>query len=47
MGKACSTHGIEEHCIQVLVRRPKGKRPLEGPRHRWEDNAKIDLLERG
>jgi hypothetical protein len=24
-----------------LVRRPDGKRPLERPRHRWEDNIKM------
>jgi hypothetical protein len=26
-----------------LVGRPKGKRPLGKPRHRWEDNIKMDL----
>jgi hypothetical protein len=31
----------------VLVRRPKGKRPLGRPRHRWEDNIKMDLREIG
>jgi hypothetical protein len=30
---------------RVLVRRPKGKRPLGRPRHRWEDNIKMDLRE--
>jgi hypothetical protein len=29
----------------VLVRKPKGKRPLVRPRHRWEDNIKVDLQE--
>jgi hypothetical protein len=24
----------------VLVGKPEGKRPLERPRHRWEDNIK-------
>jgi hypothetical protein len=28
---------------RVLVGRPEGKRPLGRPRHRWEDNIKIDL----
>jgi hypothetical protein len=32
---------------RVLVGRPKGKRPLGRPRHRWEDNIKIDLSEIG
>ena len=27
--------------------RPEGKRPLGRPRHRWEDNIKIDLQEMG
>jgi hypothetical protein len=27
--------------------RPKGKRPLGRPRHRWEDNIKMDLSEIG
>jgi hypothetical protein len=30
---------------RVLVGRPKGKRPLERPRHRWEDNIKMDFRE--
>jgi hypothetical protein len=28
---------------RVLVVRPKGKRPLGRPKHRWEDNIKMDL----
>jgi hypothetical protein len=28
---------------RVLVGRPEGKRPLRRPRHRWEDNIKLDL----
>ena len=27
--------------------KPEGKRPLGRPRHRWEDNIKIDLREVG
>jgi hypothetical protein len=30
---------------RVLVGRPKGKRPLVKPRHRWEDNIKMYLRE--
>ena len=30
---------------RVLVGKPKEKRPLGRPRHRWEDNIKMDLLE--
>jgi hypothetical protein len=32
---------------RVLVGRPKGKRPLGRPRHRWEDNIKLDLRKIG
>ena len=32
---------------KVLVGKPEGKRPLERPRHRWEDNIKMDLEEVG
>jgi len=32
---------------RVLVGNPEGKRPLGRPRHRWEDNIKIDLGEVG
>ena len=34
------------HCV-VLVGKPGGKRPLERPRRRWEDNIKMDLQEVG
>jgi hypothetical protein len=30
---------------RVLVGKPEGKRPLERPRRRWEDNIKMDLQE--
>jgi hypothetical protein len=30
---------------RVLVGRPEGKKPLRRPRHRWEDNIKMDLRE--
>jgi hypothetical protein len=32
---------------RVLVGKPKGKRPLERPRHRWEDGIKMGLRETG
>jgi hypothetical protein len=32
---------------RVLVGKPEGKRPLRRPRHRWEDNIKMDLQEVG
>jgi hypothetical protein len=38
MGEGRDVHG-------VLVGKPDGKRPLERPRRRWEDNIKMDLQE--
>ena len=32
---------------RVLVEKLEGKRPLRRPRHRWEDNIKMDLHEVG
>jgi len=32
---------------RVLVGKPEGKRPLGRPRHRWEDNIKVNLQEVG
>jgi hypothetical protein len=31
----------------ILVGRPEGRRLLGRPRHRWEDNIKMDLREMG
>jgi len=33
--------------FRVLVGKPEGKRPLGRPKHRWEDNIKMDLQEVG
>jgi hypothetical protein len=40
MGERRSIH-------RVLVGKPEGKSPTERPRHRWEDNIKMDLQEVG
>jgi len=32
---------------RVLAGKPEGKRPLERPRRRWENNIKLDLEEVG
>ena len=42
---ACMGEGRGVH--RVLMGKPKVKRPLERPRHRWEDNIKMDLQEVG
>jgi hypothetical protein len=31
----------------ILVGRPEGRRPLGRPRHRWEDNIKMDCRKIG
>ena len=31
----------------MLVGKPEGKRPLERPRRKWEDNIKMDVQEVG
>ncbi|KAJ4445311.1 hypothetical protein ANN_07116 [Periplaneta americana] len=35
------------NAYRMLVGRPEGKRPLGGPRRRWEDDIKMDLKEMG
>jgi hypothetical protein len=42
MGVACSTHGEDVKCIQVLSANPERNRLLGIPRLKWEDNIKID-----
>jgi len=39
--------GERRDAYVILVRRPKGKRPLGRHRHRWKDNIKMDLQELG
>jgi hypothetical protein len=39
--------GEDRDVHRVLVGKPEGKRPLGRPRHRWEDNIKMDLHEVG
>jgi ribosome biogenesis protein Nip4 len=39
--------GEERKVCKVLVGKPEGKRPLERPRHRWEDVIRMDLREIG
>jgi hypothetical protein len=39
--------GEGRNVYRVLVGKPEGKRPLERPRHRWEDGIKLGLREIG
>ena len=40
MGRTRNTYGAIQKCIE-------GKRPLGGPRRRWEDDINMDLREVG
>ena len=40
-------HVVEDRGVHRMVGKPEGKRPLGTPRHRWEDNIKMDLQEVG
>jgi hypothetical protein len=39
--------GEERGAYRILLGRPEGRRPLGRPRHRWEDNIKMDIREVG
>jgi len=39
--------GERRNVFKVLVWKPAGNRPLGRPRHRWEDDIKMDLQEMG
>jgi hypothetical protein len=45
--ETCGTHGEGEMCLQDLIGRSEGRRPLGRPRRNWEDNIKIELRETG
>jgi hypothetical protein len=38
--------GAKVNIYKILVENPEGKRPLGRPRHRWEDNIKMDLRDK-
>jgi hypothetical protein len=38
-------HGRGDECVQVLMGKPEGKRPLGKPRRRWEDGIRMYLRE--
>jgi hypothetical protein len=47
MDGACGAYGEVRGAYNLLVGRPGGRRPLGRPRHRWEDNIKMDLRKTG
>jgi hypothetical protein len=42
-----SDDGEQRGVYRVLVGKPEGKRLMGRPRHRWENNIKMDLQEVG
>jgi len=42
-----TSFGDRRGAYRVLVGRPEGRTPLGRPKHRWEDNIKMDLQEVG
>jgi hypothetical protein len=47
MYRAYSTHEEKRKACRILVGKPEDKRQLGRPRHRWENNIKMDLREIG
>jgi hypothetical protein len=47
MSGACCSDGEWRSVFNVLVEKREGKRSLERPRCRWEDNIKMDFQEVG
>jgi hypothetical protein len=45
MGSSYDRHGGEEECIWHFGEKARSQTPLGKPRHRWEDNIKMDLKE--
>jgi hypothetical protein len=44
MGGSCSTHG-NIIAYNIFFIKPEGKKPLERPMRRWEDNIRMYLSE--
>jgi hypothetical protein len=42
VGRACSTHEEKRNAYRILMGRPERKRPLGRPKHKCENNIKID-----
>jgi hypothetical protein len=36
-----------KNTYKIVFEKPEGKRALRGPKHRWEDNIKINLKKIG
>jgi hypothetical protein len=40
-------HRRDKKAYKILVGWPEGMRPLRRPKHKWEDNIRMDLKETG
>ena len=47
MGRSSSQNEEGSSAFNILTGTPTGKKPLGRPRHRWEDNIRMDLKEIG
>jgi hypothetical protein len=45
MGRHVAPVEMRRGAYKVLVGKPEGGRPLGTPRHRWEDNIKMNIQE--
>ena len=45
MGKSCTQNGEGRSTFKIVTRKPTGKRHLGRPKHRWENNIRMDLKE--
>jgi hypothetical protein len=45
MERACSTNGEKRNIYRFVVGKPEGKRQIGRPRHRWENNIKMEFRE--
>jgi hypothetical protein len=43
MGRAFSTYGVKDKCIEISVEKIQGKTGSVRSSRRWENNIKIDL----
>jgi hypothetical protein len=45
IGWSCTTHEIDEKCLQNFGGKPDGKTPLGKPRLRWKNYIRMNLRE--
>ena len=43
MGRSCSQNGRMWEAFKILTGKPIGKRSVGRPRHKWENNIRVDL----